>query len=229
MSCNRFKKYEVGKISSAKFERHAKECAICREKIGQDGRLMSMAKSLQEKPIHAPQLWGRIEESLNKEREKEKEKMGERPQSEGDMSVTGGIRGRAFRFKFFPLLPAAAAILVAAGFGIYFGFRALSTPPSSGLLERQALAKIEKIEREHMKAIEELEKKALPRMASLDQEMMLLYRDKLETINSQIERCQEALASNPANAHIRRYLLAALQDKKGTLAELLSYKPEKSI
>jgi len=227
MSCNKLKKYELGKISSAKFERHARECAICQEKIRQDVQLMSMAKSLQEEPIYAPQLWGRIEESLHKEKEEEKER--ERLQGEGDMSAAGAIRGRAFRFKFFPLLPAAAAILVAAGLGIYFGLRALSTPPSSGLLERQALAKIEKIEREHMKAIEELEKKALPRMASLDQEMMLLYRDKLETINSQIERCKEALASNPANAHIRHYLLAALQDKKGTLAELLSYKQEKSM
>jgi hypothetical protein len=120
-------------------------------------------------------------------------------------------------------------VLVAAGLGIYFGFKALSRPPSSGLLARQAMAKVEKIEREHMQAIEELEKKALPKMASLDLEMMLLYRDKLETIDAQIERCKEALASNPANAHIRRYLLAALQDKKGTLAELLSYKQEKSI
>jgi hypothetical protein len=59
--------------------------------------------------------------------------------------------------------------------------------------------------------------------------MMLLYRDKLETIDAQIERCKEALALNPASAHIRRYLLAALQDKKGTLAELLSYKQEKSM
>jgi len=59
--------------------------------------------------------------------------------------------------------------------------------------------------------------------------MMLLYREKLETIDAQIERCQEALAANPANAHIRRYLLAALQDKKAALADLLSYKPEKSI
>jgi hypothetical protein len=49
---------------------------------------------------------------------------------------------------------------------------------------------------------------------------MLLYRDRLETIDAQIARCQEALAENPSNAHIRRYLLAALQDKKETLREL---------
>ena len=52
-------------------------------------------------------------------------------------------------------------------------------------------------------------------------ELMLLYRDRLETIDDQIEQCREALSENPANAHIRRYMLAALQDKKETLKELL--------
>ncbi len=50
---------------------------------------------------------------------------------------------------------------------------------------------------------------------------MSLYRDKLAVIDGQIEKCQEALERNPGNAHIRRYFLAALQDKKQTLAEAL--------
>jgi hypothetical protein len=228
MSCNKLKKYELGKISPAKFERHTKECIICQERIRLDERLMSMAKSLAEKPIQAPILWSRIEEDLGKEKEslhQEKEKLQGRTVEQAAPAF--GLR--PLLFKLSPLVPAAAALLVAAGLGIYFGFKALSRPPSSGLLARQAMAKVEKIEREHIQAIEELEKKALPKMASLDLEMMLLYRDKLETIDAQIERCKEALASNPANAHIRRYLLAALQDKKGTLAELLSYKQEKSM
>lgn len=230
MSCKKFEKYEVGKISSAKFERHTRECTICQEKIRLDERLMSLARSLADKPMHAPQLWARIEEDLRKEKEKgslPREK--ERLQSRAAEKEALASRLRAMRFKLLPLVSAAAAVLVAAGLGVYFGFKALSSPPSSGVLERQALARVEKIEREHIKAIEELEKKALPKMASLDLEMMLLYRDKLETIDAQIERCKEALALNPANAHIRRYLLAALQDKKGTLAELLSFKQEKSM
>jgi hypothetical protein len=73
-----------------------------------------------------------------------------------------------------------------------------------------------------MKAIEELEKQTIPRMASMNIELMLLYRDRLETIDDQIKRCREALSENPANTHIRRYMLAALQDKKETLMELAS-------
>jgi hypothetical protein len=57
-------------------------------------------------------------------------------------------------------------------------------------------------------------------MANMNIELMLLYRDRLETIDDQIDRCREALLENPANTHIRRYMLAALQDKKDTLTEL---------
>jgi len=221
MSCKKFEKYERGQMTFAEFELHALECIICQEKMHLDERLMSMAKSLAEKPIHAPQLWSQIEESLRRENEKSQAKIVEPATRPGSL--------RPFRFRLLPLIPAAAALLVAAGLGIYFSFKALSHPPSSGLLAREALAKVEKKEREYVEAIEHLEQKALPKMASLDLEMMLLYREKLETIDAQIERCQEALAANPANAHIRRYLLAALQDKKAALADLLSYKPEKSI
>ncbi len=91
----------------------------------------------------------------------------------------------------------------------------------SGLLAGSALERVEKLEREYVQAIRELEKEATPHMAQLDMELMLLYRDRLETIDAQIERCQEALETNPANAHIRRYLLTALQDKKETLVEIV--------
>ena len=84
-----------------------------------------------------------------------------------------------------------------------------------------ALVQVEQKEKEYSAAIAELEAVALPQMAKLDTDLMLLYRDRLETIEAQIERCKEALATNPANAHIRRYLLAALQDKKETLKELV--------
>jgi hypothetical protein len=87
-------------------------------------------------------------------------------------------------------------------------------------LEGAALEKVEQKEREYAAAIAELERVTSSQMAKLDLELMLLYRDRLETIDAQIARCREALATNPGNAHIRRYLLAALQDKTETLREL---------
>ena len=48
-----------------------------------------------------------------------------------------------------------------------------------------------------------------------------LYRNKLSLIDRQIENCQDALESNPANSHIRNYLISALQDKQKTLEDIL--------
>ena len=62
---------------------------------------------------------------------------------------------------------------------------------------------------------------ARPQMADLDLELLFLYRDRLETIDEQIAQCKEALSSNSGNAHIRRYMLAAFQDKKDTLREIV--------
>jgi hypothetical protein len=62
---------------------------------------------------------------------------------------------------------------------------------------------------------------AAPKIEAMDLQMVSLYRDKLAAIDSQIAKCREALNSNPANAHIRRYLLAALSDKRQTLTEIL--------
>jgi hypothetical protein len=94
-------------------------------------------------------------------------------------------------------------------------------------MAKKALARVEQKEQDYLKAIQDLEKQALPKMAGMDLKLVFLYRDRLETIDAQIKQCQEALALNPANAHIRRYLMMALIDKKETLAEILDPENEK--
>ena len=171
--------------------------------------MLSLAKSLK-KPIEAPSLWNRIEEDLRNE------------QNTGARS-----EGKQSRWSLLRLLPAAAAALLIMSVGFYF----LLKPETgkSGILTESRLAKVEKKEREYMEAIEELEERTLPKMADMNLELMLLYRDRLETIDEQIERCREALSENPGNAHIRRYMLAALQDKTNTLMELLESEPINGI
>jgi hypothetical protein len=205
MSCNKFKKYEFGKLSQNEFQQHLKTCALCQERMRQDTRMLSLAKSLK-RPVESPHLWDRIEESLREEQHK------------GKRSEVKDTRWSVIR-----LLPVAAAALLIMSVGFYF----LLKPETgkSGILTESALAKIEKKEREYIEAIEELEERTLPKMAEMNLDLMLLYRDKLETIDDQIEQCREALSENPANAHIRRYMLAALQDKKQALKELLESEP----
>ena len=91
-----------------------------------------------------------------------------------------------------------------------YGFRALF-PASIGI----------EGERRYERSIQRLEMDARLQMADLDLELLFLYRDRLETIDEQIAQCKEALSSNSGNAHIRRYMLAAFQDKKDTLREIV--------
>jgi len=173
-----------------------------REQEALEARLQAEIDSLKT-PISAPHLWERIEAMLRKE------------------ETVARSRPARFLKKWFILVPASALVLAGIVLGFFFGLKQRVTP--SGILAGEALQKIELKERQYVQAIDELEKKARPKMAAMELEMVSLYRDKLETIDAQIRRCRAALASNPANAHIRRYLLAALQDKRQTLAELLAY------
>lgn len=207
MSCDKFKKFELGKLGETDFKQHLEICSSCQEWMEQDARLMALSRSLK-RPAEPPQLWDRIAKSIEVEQQKE---------------LRSGVTHR--RWHPLQILPAAAVALLVVAIGLYF----LIEPGTrkSGLLADSALARVEKRENEYVKAIEELEQLVLPRMADMNLELTLLYRDKLETIDDQIEQCREALAENPANAHIRRYMLAALQDKKQTLTEI--WKTQKHI
>jgi hypothetical protein len=201
MSCDQFDKFELGNIGEKEFKEHLKECSACQEQVEQEERLMSLVKSLK-KPIEAPGLWTRIERTLSEEQQR-----------------TEGSWVRKIRWRPIPLIPVAAITFIAICVLLYIWLQ-----PGFGeskLLAQGALEKVEKKEGEYIKAIIDLEKTVLPKMEEFDMELSLLYKDKLETINSQIELCKEALYENPANAHIRRYLLAALQDKKQTLDEIM--------
>lgn len=199
MSCDQFEKYETGEIESREFREHLKTCSYCQEQERLDTRLMNLSRSLKE-PVQSSGLWERIEHTLTAEEQQRRKPI-----------VLGS--GRSFAWY-----AAAAVILIAVAVGIYSWL--IQEKHEPGLLTEAALKKVELREQEYIKAIEELEKQAIPRMADMNIELMLLYRDRLETIDDQIEQCREALSENPANTHIRRYMLAALQDKKQTLMEL---------
>lgn len=218
MSCKELKRYDRGEMDEAEFARHAAACSFCQQVLELDKEVMSLAEILRQ-PVEAPRLWSRIEEALRKETAEE-QPLATEPQ----MKKKPRVEHPSLRYRFLRLAPAVVILLAVIGIGLYFGLK--SSAPSSGLLARKALARVEQKEHEYMKAIEDLEKQALPRMDDLNLDLVFLYRTRLETIDAQIEQCREALALNPANAHIRRYLMAALQDKKETLAEVLNLEGE---
>jgi hypothetical protein len=207
MSCARFEKMERGRGSREAWERHTRECPDCRAEAELDGRLSKEIGPMRT-PLRSPELWDRIEKALRAEAEA------------GAKAAAAVLRPRRSRLPRI-LVPAAAAVLLAAAAVVFLAPRGPDPAAASGLLDTRALAKVDAQERAYVEAIEGLEKLARPRISAMDPALTSLYRDRLAVIDAQIMKCREALDRNPGNAHIRRYFLAALQDKKQTLAEAL--------
>jgi len=169
-----------------------------------DDPIFEEAKEL--KPIKPDiSLWGKIEDSLIKESE----------------AKQTNIFKLTFNHKTW--LSAAAVLIISISLvSIYF-----YTSPNldEKVLSASTILKVELTEKSYVQAIELLENQAENQMANIDTELMLLYRDKLTTIETQINQCREAIVKNPGNAHIRKYMLAALQDKKNTLNEIINIEP----
>jgi len=206
MICDCLDKYNQGVLDENEFRKHADSCSTCKEALDLDEDVMSLAKSLRNH-IEAPRLWDRIETSLAEEMAVG-HRFGKKTGKGGDF------------WRIFKLAPAMVALILVVWLGTHLFIE--NRTPSSGLMAKKALARVEQKEQDYLKAIKDLEKQVLPKMTGMELELVFLYRDRLETIDAQIEQCQEDLAFNPANAHIRRYLMTALHDKKETLVEILN-------
>jgi hypothetical protein len=208
MSCKAYQKFEMGEWDEEKFTNHLKSCPICQKIIEQDKRLMELAASLNQ-PVITKDLWPTIEADLKLKQQESK------------------------RYRFERLIKnnsqflRIAAILLLGSALVFYLFIPTNTK-QSGVLSQTALEKVKEKEEDYIKAIDELQVNANAHLSEFDIELVLFYRDKIETIDAQIDRCKEALETNPANTHIRRYMLAALIDKKETLLEILEYQPQGS-
>ena len=199
-TCPHYEKYSLGEMEETVFSKHVVTCDLCKQLLKEDARLMAISRSLYT-PVEAPSLWQRIEETLTAE---------SRPTPKWYQTV-------AFRTVY----RMAAVLVLVVGLAVYFTNR---PQQETELLTKSALNQVERNEKEYIKSIAQLEKQATNKMQDMHIELALLYRDRLDLIDAQIRRCEEALEVNPANTHIRRYMLAALQDKKETLVEILHSK-----
>lgn len=208
MSCKAYQKFEMGEWDEEKFTNHLKSCPICQKIMEQDKRLMELAASLNQ-PVITKDLWPTIEADLKLKQQESKRYRFERL-----------IKNNS---RFLRI----AAILLLGSVLVFYLFIPTNTK-QSGVLSQTALEKVKEKEEDYIKAIDELQVNANAHLSEFDIELTLFYRDKIETIDAQIDRCKEALETNPANTHIRRYMLAALIDKKETLLEILEYQPHGS-
>lgn len=204
MQCNRYKDFESGKISQKEFEQHLEYCATCREAFRQHKEISQIAAGLN-RSVEMPDMWDKIKSGLIDQRHQSR------------------------RQKRYLILKIAAVLLVLTLSGLYFLIPAQPDKPQSAILDDNALKQVLKTERQYEEAIARLEAVTALKLAEMDLELMLLYRDKLETIDNQIEQCRSASLRNPANYHIRKYLLAALRDKRETLKEIQDFQAKQKV
>lgn len=209
MNCNEYKKFHLGKITEEEFNVHEKICSTCRMQNRQDEQLLLEARKLKV-PLHTQQLWAKIESRLQQVMDREN----------ADQKRVLKVK---IPIKFDILLKAAVFVVGICLLALFF--LNILQKQSSGLLTQKALKKVEKTEQAYIEAISEMENQVDSRLGIMDVELSFLYRDRLDTINEQIRQCKVALKRNPANNHVRRYLLAALKDKKETLREIIAFQP----
>ena len=215
MTCRKVEDFAAGRLGPREFAEHCRGCEACAAAVALDARLDAEIRRLREAAAGSPELWSRIEKALGAEIASRAARL----RSEGRVTrrPLGGLFSRHVPRHVFVTAGIAVVVLLAVTAVLIVRI----SRPSSGILAGRALARVEIKEREYADAIGSLEKLARPKIEAMDLQMVSLYRDKLAAIDAQIDKCREALASNPANAHIRRYLLAALQDKRQTLADVL--------
>lgn len=199
MSCIYFQHDSLHTLSETEIKDHIKSCSLCADRVSFENKILQEAHDLT--PINVDKdLWSKIEINLK------------------DKTNSKNIFILFWKHKI--VFTAAASLFILASLFTFYFFTPVN---STGVLSHAAILKVEFSEQNYLQAIEDLEEEAQPILANLEFDLMLLYHDKLETIQTQINLCREAINKNPGNAHIRRYMLAALQDKKETLNEIINY------
>jgi hypothetical protein len=198
MICNYYQNDNLDNLPEKEQAEHLKSCPLCQQRSEFEDQIIREAGQL---PALKPdaEVWHKIASSIPDNTKRRKNNI-----------IQMWLRPKVW-------LSAAAVFLIMLSAVVFYFYGG----SSNKVLSDGALVRVEFTEQNYMDAIHEMEQQATPIMAEMDTELMLLYRDKLETIDTQINRCREAIKKNPGNAHIRRYMLAALQDKKATLKEIL--------
>lgn len=206
MTCQKHREHALGRLAISEFEEHCRDCRACREAARQDLLLDELAAG-----ISAPQppagMWERIEEAAQPDRER---------------SGMNGWWRKPHAVSGWQIAAALALVVGLSAGSIWWSGRMSAGPAPRNILAADALARVETLEEQYVGAIEDLEALAHPALAQADLQLALRYRRRLEIVDAQIRRCQAVLAQDTANAHVRRYLLAAYQDKTETLTQLLA-------
>ena len=196
MNCNKFEDFLNDQLDLATLKVHMESCEDCQKAYQVDTRIMDRSKKLNEN-LTIPDLWPSIEKGIKKKK-----------------PVI-----LKFRARKRLLLTAAATFLIITTIWMFNSYQKETS--SERILSQQALEKVKDAEEKYLDAIIGLEELAHRQLDNTTEPLAQLYRNKLFLVDRQIQNCQQALETNPANSHIRRYLMTALQDKQKTLENIL--------
>jgi len=195
----------------AALEVHAAKCAECGEEVRIWKSMAAAAGELRQE-WETPYLWAKIERSLV-------DRMAEKPSRLRAWLTSLGMARVQWQ-------AAAALVLVIAvsvvGIRITLG---PGRPHAPGVfLQNGAVSEVERAEAEYRKAIDKLDAQVHSQLDAPATPLMANYREKLLVLDNAIAELREEAGQNPANAHLRRQLLAMYQEKQETLQEVLEAK-----
>lgn len=191
-------------------ETHAVNCVECGEEL-RIWKSMSSAASELRQEWETPYLWTKIERSLT-------EQMADKPSRWHSWLNSLSLSGLQWQTA------AAMALLVAVtGTATWIYFHR-DHGSDARFLQGSSVMKVEKAERAYQKAIDELATEARAQLEPPATPLMASYREKLLVLDNAIAELREEAGQNPANAHLRRQLLAMYQEKQDTLEEVLGAK-----
>ena len=191
-------------------ETHAATCAECAEEL-RVWKSMSTAAGELRQEWETPYLWTKIERGLTEQMSRKPSRLRAWLNSIGMASVQWQT---------------AAALLVLVVVTVV-AWRISRTGPelySQGFLNNGAVSEVERAEAAYQKAIDKLEAQAKPQLGPDSTPLMASYREKLLVLDNAIDELRAEAGQNPANAHLRRQLLAMYQEKQDTLQEILETK-----
>jgi len=192
-------------------ELHAANCAECGEELRKWKSISAAAAELRQE-WETPHLWAKIERRLAEQKETKSRV--------GAWLDSLGIVGLDWQ-------TAAALLLLVVVTGVVIRIVTGPRPERSDaqiFLPNRAVTEVERAEANYQKAIDKLDAEVRPQLDRPATPLMASYREKLLVLDNAIAELREEAGQNPANAHLRRQLLAMYEEKQETLKEVLEAK-----
>jgi hypothetical protein len=196
MNCLQFEhtlpEYLEGARSSEQ-QAHLSSCSTCSNLLADLDYISAQAASLQELQDPSPRVWNVLEAQLRRE---------------------GLIRQPArptqpnffFRWRTAWLVPAAAALVIAAGIKLYHPTRAGDNQPVAKVTAPSAPAP--------QPAVSAEDKDMLKTVASRPPAQVAAYRNDLDQANAFIRDAQDALRNDPNDVYSQQLLMNAYEQKQ---------------